>query len=54
MDYNYTAIEDRNIDDKNKKNLKIPSHLKEKMPKIKICPVPDDGKVNLLIFLDIY
>jgi len=50
MNYNYNAIQDRKFEE-NKKKVEIPSQLKEKMPKIKICPVPDDGKVNLFIFI---
>jgi len=46
MDYNYVAIQESSkFHEDDNKEMEIPSHLKEKMPKIKICPVPDDGKV---------
>ncbi|OUM67549.1 hypothetical protein PIROE2DRAFT_4954 [Piromyces sp. E2] len=47
MDYNYVAIqESTKFHEDDNKEMEIPSHLKEKMPKIKICPVPDDGKIE--------
>jgi len=48
MDYNYTPLQDHSYKDNNKPKMEISSNLKEKMPKIKICPVPDDGKVLFL------